>query len=102
MMIAFPPHLPTPTALKKREAHVTNESHSMLSIHKQGSEVIITSFDRMFNSSISKKKRVPFSMGPRHESFTKKMRKIFMKEPKYVERICVTALKDIILLHLQQ
>ena len=55
MMIAFPPHLPTPTALKKREAHVTNESHSMLSIHKQGSEVIITSFDRMFNSSISKK-----------------------------------------------
>ena len=30
-----------------------------------------------------------------------KMGKIFLKEPKYVERDCVTALKEIILLHFQ-
>ena len=30
------------------------------------------------------------------------MGKIFVKEPKYVERVCVTALKEIILLHFQQ
>ena len=40
-------------------------------------------------------------MEPRHESFTKRG-KIFVKEPKYVERDCVTALKEITLLHFQQ
>ena len=32
----------------------------------------------------------------------KKLEKIFVKEPKYVKRVCVTALKEIILLRFQQ
>ena len=32
----------------------------------------------------------------------KKLEKIFVKEPKYVERVCVTPLKEIILLRFQR
>ena len=86
-MITFPPHLPTKTALKKREVHVRNESHYMLSIlsgklspcPKQRIEVRIPSFDRMFNSSISKKNEFVSQWDPDDKSFTKKIGKSLWK-----------------------
>ena len=56
----------------------------------------------MFNSSISKKNEFLSEWDPDMNHSQKKLEKIFVKEPKYVERVCVTALKEIILLRFQQ
>ena len=56
----------------------------------------------MFNSSISKKNEFLSEWDPDMNPSQKKLEKIFLKEPKYVERVCVTALKEIILLRFQQ